>query len=101
MKLGFIGLGGMGSAMARNLVQAGHDLVVYNRTPSRADEFRGPGVRVATTPAEAASGVDFVFTMLADDAATEAVTFGERGILNSLAAGAAHICSSTISVRLS
>jgi 3-hydroxyisobutyrate dehydrogenase-like beta-hydroxyacid dehydrogenase len=101
MKIGFVGLGSMGSAMARNLVKAGHELIVYNRTRSRAEEFRTTAARVAGTPAEAATGVEVVFTMLADDSATEAVVFGPGGILNSLAAGAAHICSSTISVALS
>ena len=101
MKIGFIGLGAMGSAMAHNLVKAGHELIVYNRTQSRAEEFRRAAARVASTPGEAAKGVDVVFTMLADDSATEGVVFGERGILGSLAAGAAHICCSTISVALS
>lgn len=101
MKIGFVGLGSMGSAMARNLGKAGHELIVYNRTRSRAEEFRTTGARVAGTPAEAATGVEAVFTMLADDSATETVVFGPGGILNSLAAGAAHICSSTISVALS
>lgn len=94
-------MGSMGSAMARNLVKAGQELIVYNRTQSRAEEFRSLGARVASTPSEAATGVDVVFTMLADDSSTEAVVFGTGGILNSLAAGAAHICSSTISVALS
>ena len=101
MKIGFIGLGAMGSAMAHNLVKSGQELVVYNRTPSRTEEFRRAGARVASTPSEGAKGVDVVFTMLADDTATEGVVFGERGILDSLAAGAAHICCSTISVALS
>jgi len=91
----------MGSAMAFNLVKAGHELVVYNRTRSRAEEFRGLGARVASTPAEAATGVEVVLTMLADDSATEAVVFGTGGILSALPAGAAHICCSTISVALS
>src|SRR5262249_54598817 len=101
MKIGFIGLGAMGSAMANNLVKAGHELVVYNRTRSRAEELRSLGARVASAPAESATGVDVVFTMLADDSATEAVVFGPGGILNALAAGSAHVCSSTISVALS
>src|SRR5690349_8048826 len=101
MKIGFVGLGSMGSAMSRNLVKAGHALIVYNRTRSRAEEFRSLGARVASTPAEAATGVDVVFTMLADDSATEAVVLGPGGILSALPAGAAHICCSTISVALS
>jgi len=101
MKIGFIGLGSMGSGMARNLLKAGHELTVYNRTRSRSEEFRALGGRVAGTLVEAASGVDVVFTMLADDAATEGVVFGERGLLKSLAPGKVHVCCSTISVALS
>jgi len=58
MKIGFIGLGNMGSGIARNLIKAGHQLTVYNRTRGRAEEFGKLGARVAATPAEAASGAD-------------------------------------------
>jgi len=101
MKIGFVGLGSMGSAMARNLVKAGHEVIVYNRTRSRAEEIPSLGARVAGAPAEAATGVDVVFTMLADDSSTEAVVFGPGGILSALIPGSTHICSSTISVALS
>jgi len=101
MKIGFVRLGSMGSAMARNLVKAGHEVIVYNRTRSRAEEFPSLGARVAGAPAEAATGVDVVFTMLADDSSTEAVVFGPGGILSALIPGSTHICSSTISVALS
>lgn len=94
-------MGSMGSAMARNLVKAGHEVIVYNRTRSRAEEFPSLGARVAGAPAEAATGVDVVFTMLADDSSTEAVVFGPGGILSALIPGSTHICSSTISVALS
>ncbi len=67
MKVGFIGLGKMGSAMARNLIKAGHKLVLYNRTRSRAEELRPLGAEAAGTPGEAASGVEVLITMLADD----------------------------------
>jgi 3-hydroxyisobutyrate dehydrogenase-like beta-hydroxyacid dehydrogenase len=68
MRAGFIGLGNMGQAMARNLINAGHDLIVYNRTRSRADELAREGAAVAGSPAEVcAAGV--VMTMLADDSA--------------------------------
>ncbi len=76
MKLGFIGLGHMGSGMARNLIKAGHTLTVYNRTRSRAEEFRGLGAKVAGSPGEAAAVAEAVITMLADDSAVEAVVFG-------------------------
>ena len=101
MKIGFIGLGGMGSAMARNLIKAGHTVTVFNRTRSRADELRADGARVADTAAQAAQDCEALFTMLADDHALEEVVFGPGKVLDSLPAGAVHISSSTISVALS
>jgi len=94
-----IGLGSMGGPIARNLIQAGHSVTVYNRTRGRAEPFRALGARVAGTPDEAVSGVEAVITMLADDAAVEDVIF--RGALQALPAGAIHISMSTISVALS
>lgn len=98
MKIGFIGLGNMGAAMARNLAKAGHDLIVWNRSPEKADALVAEGATRAATPAEAASG-DVVHTMLADDKAVEAVTFGEEGILSG-SSRAIHVSHSTISVPL-
>ena len=100
MNIGFIGLGNMGRGMAENLLKAGHTLVVHNRTRSRAESLASRGARVAATPAEA-SRVEVVITMLADDAAVEAVVLGTGGVLASLSAGAVHISMSTISVALS
>jgi 3-hydroxyisobutyrate dehydrogenase-like beta-hydroxyacid dehydrogenase len=101
MKLAFIGLGAMGQAMAGSLLAAGHELSVYNRTTARAEPLRARGARVASTPAEAATGAELAFSMLADDAAVEGVTFGASGILAGLAPGAVHVSSSTISAALS
>ena len=101
MKVGFIGLGNMGSGMARNLIKAGHALTVYNRTPKRAEEFKALGAKVAETPADAASGVEVLITMLADDQALEGVVFEPGRVLQSLSAGAVHVSMSTISVALS
>src|SRR5438445_758391 len=101
MKVGFIGLGKMGSAMARNLIKAGHKLVLYNRTRSRAEELRPLGAEAAGTPGEAASGVEVLITMLADDRAVEDALLGPGQALQSLPAGAVHIGMSTISVALS
>ena len=101
MKVGFIGLGSMGSGMARNLIKAGHTVTVYNRTSSRAESLHEVGAKVATTPAEAASDVDAVITMLADDRAVEAAIAGVEGILQTLPQGAVHIGMSTISIALS
>ncbi len=100
MKIGFIGLGHMGSGMAARLITAGHEVTVYNRTPGKAGALAAKGAKVAQTIAEACQGAA-VFTMLANDEAVESVVFAERGILASLPNGAIHISSSTISVLLS
>lgn len=101
MKIGFIGLGNMGSAMARNLIKAGNNLIVYNRTRSRAEELQRLGAKVADTPAAAAVGVEALITMLADDRAVQDVIFDPGRAIESLPEGAAHISMSTISVALS
>jgi 3-hydroxyisobutyrate dehydrogenase-like beta-hydroxyacid dehydrogenase len=101
MKIGFVGLGNMGAPMAHNLLKSGHQLRVYNRTPSRADELASAGAVVADTPGKAASGAEVVITMLADDHALESVVFNSNGILKSLPANSIHISMSTISVALS
>ena len=98
MKIGFIGLGSMGAAIAANLVESGYEVHVFNRTPARAERLREAGARVATSPADAARSADVVFTMVADDAAHTAVTFGEAGIATTLKPGGVHISMSTISV---
>ncbi len=100
MRLGFVGLGQMGAAMAARLCQAGHEVIVYNRTPERAKALVAQGARAARHVAEACDA-EVVFTMLTDDAAVEAVVFGGDGILESLAPGAVHVSCSTISVALS
>ncbi|WP_267554760.1 NAD(P)-dependent oxidoreductase [Rhizobium rhizogenes] len=100
MKVGFIGLGQMGSAMAANLLKAGHEVTVYNRSRDKAEALAGEGAKVAATVADACGG-DAVFTMLAHDDALSAVVHGDGGVLASLGKGAAHISASTISVALS
>jgi 3-hydroxyisobutyrate dehydrogenase-like beta-hydroxyacid dehydrogenase len=101
MKIGFCGLGAMGSGMARNLIKAGHAVAAYNRTRTRTQELQPLGASVAASPGEAASGAEIVITMLADDRAVEDSVFGPGNILESLPAGAIHISMSTISVALS
>jgi len=101
MKVGFIGLGSMGAGMSRNLIKAGHDLVVYNRTRSRAQEMQSLGAKVADTASEAAAGVEALITMLADDRAVQDVIFEPGRVIESLPKGAVHISMSTISVDLS
>lgn len=99
MKVGIIGLGRMGVGMADNLLKAGHEVVVYNRTPGKADDLVGRGARAAASVADACQG-DAVLTMLADDKAVEETVLGTAGIVASLPAGAVHISSSTISVAI-
>lgn len=98
MQIGFIGLGSMGSAIARNLIGAGHALHVFNRSPAAAQALQSEGASVAASAAQAACAADVVFTMVSDDAAVNAVTFGEDGLLAGLRPGALHISMSTISV---
>jgi 3-hydroxyisobutyrate dehydrogenase-like beta-hydroxyacid dehydrogenase len=100
MKIGFVGLGNMGSGMARNLIKAGHSLTVYNRTLQRAEELRPLGAKAVASPGEAALVADIVVTMLADDRAVEETVMGRGGISESLPEGATHIGMSTISVAL-
>lgn len=100
MRAGFIGLGNMGQPIARNLLRAGHEILAYNRTVSRAESLVADGGRVAKTMAEACSpGV--VLTMLSDDEAVEKCVFGEGGVLGALAEGGLHVSLTTISVALS
>jgi 3-hydroxyisobutyrate dehydrogenase-like beta-hydroxyacid dehydrogenase len=101
MKIGFIGLGSMGSPMARNLIKAGHELTVYNRTRSRAEELQSLSGKIAATPGEAATGQEALITMLADDRALEGVMYSQDGALTALPAGKVHISMSTISVDMS
>ena len=104
MEIGFIGLGNMGRGMAANLLNAGHHITVYNRSPAKAEALVQQGATAARSIAEACSGA-VVFTMLANDQAVENVTFGdpggEEGIVASLGQGATHVSSSTISVAMS
>jgi len=98
MDIGFIGLGHMGSAIALNLLKAGHAVSVWNRSPDKAEPLVAAGARKAATPAEAAGG-QVVFTMLSNDGAVEQVVFGADGILAS-PARPIHVSMSTISLAL-
>jgi len=101
MRIGFLGLGKMGTEMALRLVAADHELAVWNRSEGRTKPLIREGAIAAATPAEAELGADAVVTMLFDDAAVEEVLFGSNGLLDALSPGALHICCSTISVALS
>jgi 3-hydroxyisobutyrate dehydrogenase-like beta-hydroxyacid dehydrogenase len=99
MQIGFVGLGAMGSAMAARLLAAGHEVHVYNRTAQRAEDLRVRGAKVAATPGEAVAAAQVVVTMVSDDAALEAVTFGDAGIAAGLRPQALHVGMSTIGVE--
>ena len=101
MKIGFLGLGKMGTPMALHLIAAGHELRVWNRTEGRTEPLLREGAIAAATPAEAELGTDAVITMLFDDAANEEVLFGPNGLMDAMSPGALHISCSTISVALS
>lgn len=90
----------MGAGMAANLVKAGHDATVYNRTAAKTEALVAQGAKAAASVSEA-SRADVVITMLANDDAAEQVVYGKAGVLASLANGAIHISVSTISVALS
>ena len=102
MKIGFIGLGIMGSRMAANLQKKGHELVVYNRTRQKADPLITNGAIWASTPADLAKQVTIVFTMLAKpDAVAETALLGKNGFLNHLASNSLWIDCSTVSPSFS
>jgi 3-hydroxyisobutyrate dehydrogenase-like beta-hydroxyacid dehydrogenase len=102
MKVGFIGLGIMGGAMARNLVAAGHEVTVYNRTRAKADELGAAGATVAAIPADCATGADVLITVLGGDASVAEVLFeGPDDVIEALPDGAIHVSMETISVEYS
>ena len=90
----------MGSGIARNLLRAGHEVAVYNRSREKAQALVSEGASVAETPADACREVEAAFTMLSDDAAVHEVVLGENGIAGSLRPGAAHISSSTVGTAM-
>jgi 3-hydroxyisobutyrate dehydrogenase len=96
MRIGFIGLGAMGSRMAGRLLAAHHDVVVYNRTADRTQALAEHGATVAATPSRLAAGADVVCSSVANDAALEEVMLGPEGALAGARAGAVIIELSTV-----
>ena len=99
MKIGFIGLGGMGSSIAKNILAAGHRMTVWNRSRGRVDELAALGAKMASSPEEAMQG-DAVFSMLANDAALRDVGL-DGPLLDRAKAGLVHVNMATISVAFS
>jgi 3-hydroxyisobutyrate dehydrogenase len=96
MKLGFVGLGAMGAPMATNLLKAGHEVAVCNRSPERVDPLVEAGARRAESPADASSGTRATILMVTNAEATQEVLFGDEGVVQGLPAGAAVINMGTI-----
>jgi 3-hydroxyisobutyrate dehydrogenase-like beta-hydroxyacid dehydrogenase len=99
--IGFVGLGAMGTRIAGRLLAAGHHVYGTNRTPGRAAALRDAGLDWRDTPREVAEQANVIFTMVADDAALEAVTSGPDGLLAGLGPGQVYIDMSTVSPRAS
>jgi 3-hydroxyisobutyrate dehydrogenase-like beta-hydroxyacid dehydrogenase len=100
MKIGFLGLGIMGTPMALRLIAAGHELSVWNRTEERTKPLIREGAIAAATPAEAELGADAIVTMLRDDGAYEEVFWGVHGLLEALSPGLLHVLCGSISIPL-
>jgi len=101
MRLAFIGLGVMGYPMAGHLAKAGHELTVYNRTRSKADQWvKEYGGRAVSTPREAAQGTDIVFSCVGNDQDLRAVTLGKDGAFAGMKKGALYIDHSTVSANV-
>ena len=99
MRIAFLGLGKMGSAIARLLIKQGYEVTVWNRTATAAQPLVDAGATLAGTPGEAVADVQIVFTMVHDDAALESILF-EQDALSAIPEGAIHVSMSTISVGL-
>jgi len=96
-KIGFIGLGIMGRGMSRNLLKAGYELCVWNRTAARMKPLLAAGASAGTSPADVAAQCDIIITCVSDTADVEAVILGENGVIHGVKSGALVIDCSTIS----
>jgi 3-hydroxyisobutyrate dehydrogenase-like beta-hydroxyacid dehydrogenase len=95
-KVGFVGLGVMGRRMASNLIRAGYEVVVYNRSPEPIEELVGEGAKSADSPEAVARGCNIIMLALLDSKAVEAMVLGERGLIRGLSTGSIVIDTSTI-----
>ncbi len=100
-KLGWIGLGNMGSRIAKRLRNAGYPLIVYNRDRSKAQELLSQGAELAASPPELAAAADIIFSCLSDAAAIQSVYFGADGVLRNAKPGAHIVEMSTVAPETS
>jgi 3-hydroxyisobutyrate dehydrogenase-like beta-hydroxyacid dehydrogenase len=101
MNVGWIGLGDMGQIIIPRLLDAGHQVTGWNRSPGKADDLVAAGMSVAATPAEAATGADVVFSVVTDGRAVESVALGESGIIEGISPDAVYLDMSTIDPDIS
>jgi 3-hydroxyisobutyrate dehydrogenase-like beta-hydroxyacid dehydrogenase len=97
MKIAFLGLGNMGSGIARNIERAGHQITVWNRSPAKADVFKDSSAKIAARATDAAAESDIVVTSLMDDKSVLDLMVGDLGVIEAMKPGAAHLCVTTIS----
>jgi 3-hydroxyisobutyrate dehydrogenase-like beta-hydroxyacid dehydrogenase len=100
MKIGFVGLGRMGGGMARRLLDAGHELCVFDAFAKATEPFAAAGARVAASAADLAQASDVVFSMLVEDAAIAEVALGANGLAANLPKGAIHVVMGTHGVAM-
>ena len=96
-RVGWIGLGKMGTPMSKNLLKAGYPLIIYNRTIKKTKELADMGAEIADTPRSLAANVDVILSMISDDSALEAVSLGTNGVFEGAKTGAFYIDMSTVS----
>ncbi len=100
-RIGFIGLGIMGNAMAKNLIRGGFEVTVWNRSPDKCEELKQLGARQAGSPRELMEECSIAFAMLADPAAAEEVCFGKGGVLEGISRGKGYVDASTVDAATS
>ncbi|ELU08924.1 hypothetical protein CAPTEDRAFT_178346 [Capitella teleta] len=98
MKIGFLGLGTMGTGIVTNLLRSGHEVTVWNRTPSKCREFVKEGALKATSPAEVIQDCDITFSCVSDPTALKDLVFGNCGVLQGICQGKAYVDMSTVDV---
>lgn len=95
-KIGWIGLGNMGNPMSKNLIKGGHEVTIWNRTKSKADEVIAAGGKWLDTPKDVAENTDIIFTMISNGPVLHKIMFDDDGILNGISAGKIIIDMSTV-----
>ena len=101
LKFGFIGLGLMGQRIVKNLLNSGHSVTIWNRTPTKCKDFVSAGAVKVTTPADVVSACDITFSCLSDPAAVKEIVFGNCGVLSEIRNGKSHVELTTMDPEVS